>query len=782
MLYEIVKNELKKQERSTMQYERDPFMSSLFDLQKFSALIASGKNCIVTINGKKRHLPSSAVLTQGADTSSLQGVFKKEQLAFTLTAAPHKAAPEYMEFSFSITNNSEQPVSIGSIDLFSFGDESGCQDGSGRVLYGFHNDLGDAFVEPVTAHKGIARVSPMCLIYDKKYQQLFFSAQSTFNYGNWYFHLQFNRKTSALKKMVCTFSTVTYELQPGETISPDRLCLYLGGNVTSEKPYALLTQWADFVSAYHQVKLPETAPAGFITGLMTSPKGESSVSQIRRQLSACKQLRGLGLEYLWISIDNLQDSLTGNWLNPSKQNFPGGLPEFLHEVTECGIKPGLWFGVFYFNENTPFGDTMIPYSIHTRDGVPASRGRWLWGPKDEEGQLPRLYALDPASPEALAAVKNVLETYAKWGVRYYMFDFLSAGLYHEGERNTGYGQSSYLKFLRKLPEYTAPGTHILSASGTSLNLLGAGTASRIGADYGEGRPLEKQFPSYPASYVINGSYGSAGTPNRNAVTNLAMWAFAHDRFFHCSSNMMTVDKPIPLTEARVSASLFGISPGSVFFGDDIDRMSPDRLALLKLVLPRLPGMPEPVDLFTKTDVREDFVRTFVLKIRKPWGSWNICAVFNLNDEQRQIKLDADLLRLDKDKKYRMYDFWEESYAGIFEGERSVQLEARYCKIIRFEEVHDHPWLLSTDMHIRQGQAEIDHLQWDEKTMTLSGTARRAPGERGSLLFAVPPRYIGKNFNAGLTTAKSCFDGTVIVKKNIEFTSATEDFSISFDLA
>ena len=202
-----------------------------------------------------------------------------------------------------------------------------------------------------------------------------------------------------------------------------------------------------------------------------------------------------------------------------------------------------------------------------------------------------------------------------------MLDFLGAGLYDKDEQKQGFGCQHFLHFMRSLKDFQAPGTHRLIATGACLKMVGAASSSRIGLDYCEGRSLEPHFPSYPANYVINGSFGSSGAPNRNAVNNLAVWVFAHGRFFNCNSNMLTVDKPIPLQEARIATTLFGISPSPVFFGDDLARMAPDRLAMLKMVLPRGKKMPMPIDLFTRTNVDVDFIRIFVSTIEKSWGKW-----------------------------------------------------------------------------------------------------------------------------------------------------------------
>ncbi|MBO5724189.1 MAG: hypothetical protein J6S58_05110, partial [Lentisphaeria bacterium] len=324
-----------------------------------------------------------------------------------------------------------------------------------------------------------------------------------------------------------------------------------------------------------------------------------------------------------------------------------------------------------------------------------------------------------------------------------------------------------------------PDTFLLSAVGSSLSLIGAFTSARIGLDYGEARQLEENFPSYPANYVINGSLGSSGAPNRNAVQNLAMWSFAHGNFFSCNSNVMTVDKPIPLKEAQIAATLFGISPSPVFFQDDFERMSPDRLALLKKVLPRCPGMPEAVDLFTKTDVEQDFLRIFVKHIKKDWGSWSVCAVFNLNDTCRHVRLSAGELGLASEVDYLLYEFWQECYCGTFRKERIVEIPGMSCCVYRFTQKKDHPTLLSTDLHVLQGEAELQRVNWDPERMVLSGTAVYAAGERGNLFISAPENFMEKHFNKGMLAAKSALDGSLILKVPLVFEEDSLHWKVEF---
>lgn len=406
---------------------------------------------------------------------------------------------------------------------------------------------------------------------------------------------------------------------------------------------------------------------------------------------------------------------------------------------------------------------MLPFCIKDKDGKPSVRGKWMFA-SAEDKDIPMLYALDPACHETHEYIKEIFGEYAKWGIRYYMVDFLAAGRYGANEQRQGIGYEVYQNFIRQWHSFTAPGTVLLSATGSSLRHIGSVTSSRIGMDYCEGRGLWPRWPTYPANYVVNGDFGSSGCPNKNAVQNLAAWFFAHDNFFLVNSNMLTVDKPIPLNEAIISTTLFGISPSPVFLGDDIKRMSDERLSLIKKVLPRGRNMPIPIDLFRKTHIMEDFVRIFQLKADTTWDDFSVLAIFNLNDSMRTIDLTREL-ELDKTKRYWLWNFWNESYLGQLPEAATIDLTANSATVLRFTEVREHPWVLSTDAHVRQGEDELNDVTWNPDTNELSGTYTRPAGEEGNLFIIAPPGWRERNLNRGYVVVKSAIDNHIIIKKS-----------------
>ena len=752
------------------------FFSIMFDSLFLIRQICSGRNTVLTLDGNSYSLESADDFCSGEEGCS--GRIRSVDFALRCKKDSSGAV-----FTLELTNTGKERVCIGDVQLFAHREKSAVTAKESRCVFAFNDSLESKnHVYRAVDQKGLHHSRPMCLIYDLAAKETFFSAQNTFEKNQICYRMQFDPSSGTLEELKALVKVPDHDLLPGKSVEFDSFLVACYREKPHPHPRSVLENWASSIRELYQIRMPQEIPAGFLCDWLISTKAEKTDSQIRRNMKAAQgALRSLGVKYIWISIDNLPDGMPGNWLQSNTDNFKDTVPAFLQEIRENGFLPGLWMAPFLITERSDSLEEMARCLIKDRKtGKASERFRWYWGTRDAGGRLPMAYSLDPDQNASFAYVKNVLETYGEWGVRYFMMDFLSSGIYTSADQSHSFCEEAYRKFLRKLRECCTKDTFLLSAVGSSLSLAGAFTSSRIGLDYGEARQLEKNFPSYPANYVINGSYGSSGAPNRNAVQNLAMWSFAHGNFFSCNSNVMTVDKAVPLKEAQIAATLFGISPSPVFFQDDFERMSPDRLSLLKKVLPRCSGMPQAVDLFTKTDVEEDFVRIFVKHIKKEWGSWSVCAVFNLNESCRTVRLSAGELGLEKESSYWMYEFWQETYCGTFCGEYFAQIPAMSCAVYRFARKEPHPWILTSDLHVLQGEAELQSVSWDPETKILSGTVVRAAGERGTLFLAAPENFMEKHYNKGMLAAKSALDGTLILQIPLFLEEDSLSWSVEFD--
>ncbi|MBM4079557.1 MAG: hypothetical protein FJ278_07650, partial [Planctomycetes bacterium] len=335
----------------------------------------------------------------------------------------------------------------------------------------------------------------------------------------------------------CDFDGFT--LKPGASIRSETLLIELQSN-----PYRSLERWADRVQAHYQPRIWPGTPAGWVGwSWVDGFNVERYEDVVLRNARALKRrLDGFGIEYIWVSIGNLKDGLPGNWLEFSAENFPSGVEALVAELSKLGLKLGFWVAPFWIcshlkDKVEQFKDALL----RKPDGsLLVTRSEWQYGAagKLPKGQRPVCYALDGSYPKTVEWLKRVFSTYRKWGIRYYMIDFLEAGSgstpgahvygdYHD--RRLVKGPEVYRNALKAVREAAGEDTYLLASSGPTLHDVGLVDAVRTGNDYGEGRALYPDTYFYPATFVIN----SAGywTSHAHASNNMAATYFTHRKLY-----------------------------------------------------------------------------------------------------------------------------------------------------------------------------------------------------------------------------------------------------------
>ena len=564
------------------------------------------------------------------------------------------------------------------------------------------------------------------------------------------------------------------ELAPGASLDSETFRIGL-----ETDPHAALEFWGDAVFQRYHPPLWHNIPGGWlgwawVDGLTVEPCEEVLHRNIRAVRNRLK-LDETYIQYVWVSISNLKDSLPGNWLNWNYDRFPSGPDALIKELGSLNFTLGLWTGTFWMSEKIS-------------EGMEELRDAWLkYQGKPiiiNHRDLGRMYVPDPTHPKTQAFIQRVYTEYRKWGVRYFMIDFTDAvaGPVPGTHPNDGYfdktkitGPEAWREGFRAIREAVGDDTYLLLVDETFQN-IGYANGNRVGSDYGEGRPLYgpgKGF--YPGTFVINKpDYWNS---HRTSICAM-MYYFTHRKLFLSDSgNVMTVDKPIPLADAQIAATIFGINGGPIMLGDDIERMDEDRLQMIRAVFPRLPECARPVDLFDSVEI--DYPQVFHLKVEREWDHWDLLAVFNLGEHTLYKKLSLERLGLDPKASYAVFDFWNNRFDGIETiGAVSVEVPPDSVKLLRIARNREHPWLLSTDMHVRQGQAEIQDCKWDEDAMTLTIRAQRPAGHEGSI-YAHAPKGWALVEPKGLWLARDGRDNSLVIRKPMEFEGEPVEVKMHF---
>jgi hypothetical protein len=585
----------------------------------------------------------------------------------------------------------------------------------------------------------------------------------------------------------CHCDFAGFELQPGASVETETLMVQFGSD-----PLASLEAWAGRVAETYAPPIWPQIPAGWVgwawvDGFNVEPY---ELVVLRNVEAIRRRLPGHDLGYVWVSIGNLKDGLPGNWLEWNHDLFPRGVEFLVNELGKRDFRLGFWMGSFWMADAIEDRIEELRDALLLKDGQPmVVNQRWSYGaagllPRDER---PNMIALDPTHPKTHAWLREVLQTYYRWGIRYYMIDFLHAisdttpgdfiaDGYHDPSLIRG--PETYRAGLKAVREAAGEDTYLLSSSGPTYLNVGMMDAARVGNDYGEGRALNPESYFYPATFVINGA--GFWTSHRAASDAMAAGYFTHRKLYLADSgNLLTVDKPIPLGDAQISATLFGINGGPMMLGDDIDRIADERLSLIRKCLPRLPECARPVDLFACPE--PDYVKTFHLHVQTGWDEWDIVAVFNYGQDALHGKWDGGIFRdvpENASVPFSVWDFWNERYEGVKLGAFEAWVAPNSAKVLRLSRRREHPWIISTDMHVRQGQAEIEDCRWDPEAMALTLRAMRPAGEKGNVFVHVPVGLCVAN-PEGLWIAKDANDNTLIVRVALEFAGGPVERTIRF---
>jgi len=578
------------------------------------------------------------------------------------------------------------------------------------------------------------------------------------------------------RAVVCAWNDFAgFELAPGASVYSEQLRIGLESD-----PLAAMDAWADAVHEHYKPPIWPKPPAGWVGWAWVDPffveKYEDVVKRNAHAVRHRLKLDENDVPYVWVSVGNIKDILPGNWLEWNYTTFPSG-PAALHqELDSLKFRWGLWTGFFWLSARLTDKVERLKDALLQYQGKPATI---------HHRDLGLMYVLDPSHPKTHEYIREVYSTYRRWGVRYYMLDFLDAmtGATPGTHPNDGYydktkinGPEAWREGLRVIRETVTDDTYLLGSTGPSFQVTGLVNGMHLGNDYGDGRPLygpNKGF--YPGTFVINNP--NWWTSHHTALLTMGAYSFFHRKLMIADTgSVMTIDKPIPLADAQITVTFFGINGSQLMMGDDVDRMDEGRMRMIRMVFPRLPQTPRPLDLFAKAEL--DYPQMFHLPVEREWDRWDLLAIFNLGDETLAKTVPLTLLGLEPTAPFAVWDFWNGRFQGLPQGSVAIEVPPRSVKLLRIARAREHPWLISTDMHVRQGQAEILDCQWDQNAMTLIIHAQRPAGHDGSIYVRAPKGWALAE-PQGLWLARDGRDNSLIIRKPLTFEGPPVEVAMRF---
>jgi alpha-galactosidase len=388
-----------------------------------------------------------------------------------------------------------------------------------------------------------------------------------------------------------------------------------GGRLVSE-PLLLLFDRPEHDAL--EVYARETAREMRATPWPTVTTGWCSWYEFFTEVTPDDMLRNLdALEGLQIEVVQLDDGYQteiGDWLSLN-QKFSGGLRPLVDRIHARGLQAGLWLAPFYVGERSQVFREHRDWLVKDAAGLPIGT-LYNWDQRN--------FSLDTTHPGVQAHLREVFRTIVEdWGFDYLKLDFIYAGAIR-GVRHdrTKTGVQAYRLGLELVREVVG-GRFVLGCGAPFLASVGLVHGMRVSPDtapdWGGPDPVGVQ----PALV--------------NAIRSTLAHHWMHGHWWVNDPDCLIVRRhDSRLTEAEVYtwATVVLLSGGMVLSSDDLTRLEPERLAILKRLLPPMNKAARPFGPY-----RDGLPARLELELA---GGDKFVAFFNWTDKPRPAPVaDAD---------------------------------------------------------------------------------------------------------------------------------------------
>ncbi len=445
-------------------------------------------------------------------------------------------------------------------------------------------------------------------------------------------------------------------------------------------------------------------PSGFCTWYYYYQDINENEVKLNAQWIA-KNLKDYGAKYVQIDDGWQAETKEGrhgsrDWTGVDKA-FPGGMASLAAYIKSLGLTPGIWIAPQGQSNEEVVKKNPGVFMLKP-DGTSASEsweGRWL---------------VDPSVPETQKYLKDLFTTLTKWGYEYFKIDgqtvvtgeYQSKGSFM---KHPGDYQALYRTTIETIRNTIGPNRYLLGCWGIPLEGVGTMDGSRTGGD------------------VVGGWSGFA-----TALAPTMQWYFMHNIAWYTDPDVMLLRPPLTLDQARVWATLQGLTGQALMSSDRLMDLSEDRVELMRRVYPAVDI--RPLDLFPSRLSK----RIWDLKVNHLGRSYDVVGVFNFGEQRtEQMYLNWKELGLPETGPVHVFDFWNKEYLGAWEGGVTVDVSPTSCRVLTLMPASDRIQLVSTNRHITQGWVDLISLNSAPATNAFSGKSRVIKNDPYELQFAFP---------------------------------------------
>jgi hypothetical protein len=407
---------------------------------------------------------------------------------------------------------------------------------------------------------------------------------------------------------------------------------------------------------------------------------------------------------------------TRDWTLLHKGYFPDGMADVAAYIKSVGLVPGIWLAP-HGQDNPQLVKENPNVFLLNEQGASASEtweGKWL---------------VDPTTPESEAYMKALFKTLCDWGYDYFKIDgqpivvteYRTKKSFMKNPQDDTNGL--YRKTLEWMREVLGPDRYLLGCWGIPTEGVGIMDGSRTGGD------------------IVLGWGGF-----QTALRAVMAYYYQHNIMWYVDPDVMVVRSPLTVDQARVWATLQGLTGQALMATDRMMDLGAERVEMVRRVYPAVDV--RPLDLFPAGRNK----RIWDLKVNHLGRQYDVVGLFNFdeNNANQMIIKWADL-GLPSDRPLHVFDFWNREYLGAWEAGMSVDLSPTSCRVLTILPSTGAIELISTNRHITQGWVDLMSLKRSDAGQIYSGTSRVIKNDPYELSFVFPRE---KNFQIKSVTAKS----------------------------
>jgi hypothetical protein len=224
------------------------------------------------------------------------------------------------------------------------------------------------------------------------------------------------------------------------------------------------------------------------------------------------------------------------------------------------------------------------------------------------------------------------------------------------------------------------------------------------------------------------------------------WYFMHNIAWYTDPDVMLLRPPLTLDQARVWATLQGLTGQALMSSDRLMDLSEDRVELMRRVYPAVDI--RPLDLFPARQNK----RIWDLKVNHLGRNYDVVGVFNFGEARpEQIYLNWKELGLPDGSPVHVFDFWNQEYLGAWEAGMALNVSPTSCRVLTLMPASEKIELVSTNRHITQGWVDLASLSAGAAANSFTGKSKVIKNDPYELRFAFPR---GKNFIVKTAAART----------------------------